>query len=167
MRASACGSPKSGTPSGWAAPSSWATRRSRLPRRQRRQCKRTIAFPRRGPSCCAPSGGNRSAGMRDRKIVLVVIAVVLIAAVGFLVYRRSTQKRQAAQRDQAQAAARVIPVVAAPVQRRDIPIYLDGLGNVTAFKTVTVRSQVDGLLEQVLFREGQPVKAGELLARID
>ena len=105
--------------------------------------------------------------MRDRRIVLVVIAVVLIAAVGFLVYRRSTQKRQAAQRDQAQAAARVIPVVAAPVQRRDIPIYLDGLGNVTAFKTVTVRSQVDGLLEQVLFREGQPVKTGELLARID
>ncbi len=106
--------------------------------------------------------------MRDRKILLVVIAVVAIAAIGFFVYRRSTQKKQAsAQRDQAQAAARVIPVVAAAVQRRDVPIYLDGLGNVTAFKTVTVRSQVDGLLQEVLFREGQPVKSGEILARID
>src|SRR5436190_1678184 len=84
--------------------------------------------------------------MRDRKILLVVVAVVVIAAVGFFVYRRSTQKKQAtAQRNQAQAAAaRAIPVVAGPVQRRDVPIYLDGLGNVTAFKTVTVRSQVDG-----------------------
>ena len=106
--------------------------------------------------------------MRDRKILLVVVAVVAIAAIGFFVYRRSTQKKQAsAQRDQAQAAARVIPVVAAAVQRRDVPIYLDGLGNVTAFKTVTVRSQVDGLLQEVLFREGQPVKSGEILARID
>jgi multidrug efflux system membrane fusion protein len=48
-----------------------------------------------------------------------------------------------------------------------VPIYLDGLGNVSAFKTVTVRSQVDGRLDQVLFREGQQVKAGELVARID
>jgi len=47
--------------------------------------------------------------MRDRKILLVVIAVVAIAAIGFFVYRRSTQKKQAsAQRDQAQAAADVI-----------------------------------------------------------
>src|SRR5438105_9124959 len=106
--------------------------------------------------------------MRDRKILLVVVAVVAIAAIGFFVYRRSTQKKQAtAQRDQAQAAARAIPVVAGAVQRRDVPIYLDGLGNVTAFKTVTVRSQVDGLLQDVLFREGQPVKSGEILARID
>src|SRR5438874_10114520 len=98
--------------------------------------------------------------MRDRKILLVVIAVVAIAGIGFFVYRRSTQKKQAtAQRDQAQAAARLIPVVAAPVQKRDVPIYLEGLGNVTAYKTATVRSQVDGLLEQVLFQEGQPVKA--------
>jgi multidrug efflux system membrane fusion protein len=58
-------------------------------------------------------------------------------------------------------------VVAAQAQKKDVPIYLDGLGNVTAFKTVTVRSQVDGRLEQVLFREGQTVRAGEQIARID
>src|SRR2546425_13309343 len=106
--------------------------------------------------------------MRSRRIVIVLVAVVAIAAVGVFVYRRTSQKRAAAQGDAAaQAAARVVPVVVANVQRRDVPIYLDGLGNVTAFKTVTIRSQVDGRLDQVLFTEGQAVKAGELLARID
>ena len=107
--------------------------------------------------------------MRERRTVLIVVAAVVIAAAGFFVYRRSSAKKQAgAQREQAaQAAARAIPVVAAPVQRRDVPIYLDGLGNVAAFYTVTVRSQVDGRLDKVLFREGQQVRKGELLAQID
>jgi len=106
--------------------------------------------------------------MRVRRIVLVVVAVVAVAAVGIFVYRRTSQKQAGAQRDQAaQAAGRAVPAVVATVQRRDVPIYLDGLGNVTAFKTVTVRCQVDGRLDQVLFKEGEPVKAGELLARID
>ena len=107
--------------------------------------------------------------MRERRTVLIAVAVVVIAAAGFFVYRRSSAKKQAgAQREQAaQAAARAIPVIVAPVQRRDVPIYLDGLGNVSAFYTVTVRSQVDGRLDQVLFREGQQVKKGDLLARID
>src|SRR5882724_6389279 len=105
--------------------------------------------------------------MRVRRIVLVLVAVVAIAAVGIFVYRRTSQKQAGAQRDQAAQAGRAVPVVVATVQRRDVPIYLDGLGNVTAFKTVTVRCQVDGRLDQVLFKEGEPVKAGELLARID
>ena len=106
--------------------------------------------------------------MRVRRIVLVLVAVVAVAAVGIFVYRRTSQKQAGAQRDQAaQAAGRAVPAVVATVQRRDVPIYLDGLGNVTAFKTVTVRCQVDGRLDQVLFKEGEPVKAGELLARID
>jgi multidrug efflux system membrane fusion protein len=62
---------------------------------------------------------------------------------------------------------RIVPVSAATVAVRDVPIYLDGLGNVIAFKTVTVRSQVDGRLERVFFKEGQAVKAGDLLAQID
>ncbi len=105
--------------------------------------------------------------MRVRRIVLVLVAVVAIAAVGIFVYRRSSQKQAGAQRDQAAQAGRPVPVVVAAVQRRDVPIYLEGLGNVTAFKTVTVRSQVDGRLDRVLFKEGEPVKVGELLARID
>jgi multidrug efflux system membrane fusion protein len=62
---------------------------------------------------------------------------------------------------------RVIPVVAATVERKDVPIFLEGLGNVTAYKTVTVHTQVDGRLDRVLFTEGQKVKRGDALAQID
>jgi membrane fusion protein, multidrug efflux system len=89
-------------------------------------------------------------------------ALVVLALAGVACGR----KDEAAQRA-AQAGDRVIPVSVAKVQQRDYPIFLDGLGSVTAYKTVTVRSQVDGRLDQVLFREGQPVKQGELLAQID
>lgn len=105
--------------------------------------------------------------MRDRRVILAIGAAVLVAALAFLVHKRTSQKQAGAAREQQAAAGRPAPVVSAAVARRDVPVYLDGLGNVTAFKSVTVRSQVDGRLDQVLFREGQPVKAGELLARID
>src|SRR5689334_529733 len=105
--------------------------------------------------------------MRDRRIILFLAGILAVAAVAFLVHRRTSQANAGAQRQQAQAANRAVPVVATAVQKRDVPIYLDGLGNVTAFKTVTVRSQVDGRLDQVLFKEGQQVRKGELLARID
>src|SRR5438105_192175 len=105
--------------------------------------------------------------MRDRRLILIAIAAVVIAAVAFFVKKRTSQKQAAAGREQQAAAGRPVPVVSAQAKRRDVPIYLDGLGSVTAFKTVTVRSQVDGRLEQVLFREGQLVKSGEMLARID
>jgi membrane fusion protein, multidrug efflux system len=62
---------------------------------------------------------------------------------------------------------RPIPVLAAEVTAKDIPIYLEGLGNVTAFQTVTVHTQVDGRLDKVLFREGQTVKRGEQIAQVD
>lgn len=60
-----------------------------------------------------------------------------------------------------------IPVVAAPVTQGVFPVVVDGLGTVTSRKVATIRSQVDGQLEKVLFQEGQIVKAGDLLAVID
>jgi multidrug efflux system membrane fusion protein len=60
-----------------------------------------------------------------------------------------------------------VPVVAGKVEQKDMPIYLDGLGTVQAFNTVTVHTRVDGQLQQVLFSEGQDVKAGDLLAVVD
>jgi len=65
------------------------------------------------------------------------------------------------------AAAPAVPVAVATVQRRDLPVYLSGLGSVTAYYTDSVKSRVDGQLMQVNFKEGQYVKAGELLALID
>jgi multidrug efflux system membrane fusion protein len=60
-----------------------------------------------------------------------------------------------------------VPVVAGKVEQKDMPIYLDGLGTVQAFNTVTVHTRVDGALVQVNFSEGQDVKTGDLLAVID
>ena len=64
-------------------------------------------------------------------------------------------------------ASQIIPVSVATVQRRDFPVYLTGLGSVTAFNTVALKSRVDGQLVQVAFREGQEVRKGDLLAVID
>ena len=61
----------------------------------------------------------------------------------------------------------IVPVVAGVVQRRDVPIYLNGIGTVQAYNTVTVRPQVSGTLTMVVFQEGQDVKKGDLLAVID
>ena len=60
-----------------------------------------------------------------------------------------------------------VPVVAGKAEQKDVPIYLDGLGTVQAFNTVTVHSRVDGALVQVNFSEGQDVKTGDLLVVVD
>ena len=60
-----------------------------------------------------------------------------------------------------------VPVVVAAAQHGDLPVYFNGLGTVTAFNTVTVRSRVDGQLINVAFKEGQYVHEGDLLAQID
>jgi membrane fusion protein, multidrug efflux system len=60
-----------------------------------------------------------------------------------------------------------IPVTTATASKRDLPIYLTGLGSVQASFTVGIRPQVDGKLEAVLFTEGQQVKKGDVLAKID
>jgi multidrug efflux system membrane fusion protein len=65
------------------------------------------------------------------------------------------------------AGSLVVPVVVATAQRGDLPVYFSGLGTVTAFNTVTIRSRVDGQLISVAFKEGQFVHEGDLLAQID
>lgn len=60
-----------------------------------------------------------------------------------------------------------VPVAVATASRADLPLRLDALGSVVAFNTVTVRPRVDGQLMRVLFREGEFVKQGALLAEID
>jgi membrane fusion protein, multidrug efflux system len=65
------------------------------------------------------------------------------------------------------AAASPVPVVAAQVQQQDAPIVLSGIGTVEALNTASIQSQVTGVLEEVDFTEGQTVKKGDVLAKID
>lgn len=65
------------------------------------------------------------------------------------------------------AAGRATPVLAAPAKKGDVGVYLAGLGSVVPIASVSVKSRIDGQLMNVLFREGQIVRAGDLLAEID
>jgi len=97
----------------------------------------------------------------------LLLALILAAGAGYFVYMRQPDGAQPAEKKGRDGAARVMPVVAQPAKKSDVNVYLTGLGTVTPLKTVTVRSRVDGQLMRVLFREGQLVREGELLAEID
>ena len=60
-----------------------------------------------------------------------------------------------------------VPVLTARVTRADVPVTLDGVGTVQSLNSVVVRAQVEGRLNEILFRDGQDVKKGDVLARID
>ncbi len=105
------------------------------------------------------------------------ILIVGVIAVGVWYFRSARSSSQAADSAAPGAAAKgrggagaggfVVPVIVATAQRGDLPVYFNGLGTVTAFNTVTVRSRVDGQLISVAFKEGQFVHEGDLLAQID
>ena len=65
------------------------------------------------------------------------------------------------------AAPPAVPVVVSEAGRRDVPIYYDALGTVQALNTVAIRAQVNGQIVSVDFRQGQDVRKGDVLARID
>jgi multidrug efflux system membrane fusion protein len=65
------------------------------------------------------------------------------------------------------AARPAVPVVVADVQRRDIPIQISGIGNVEAYQMVQIKSQVNGQIQNIFFKEGQDVHKGQLLVQLD
>jgi membrane fusion protein, multidrug efflux system len=96
-----------------------------------------------------------------------LVIVVAIAVAGYFLSARVIHGQSsvsASARGQKPAA---IPVVATAATAGDLGVYLTGLGTVTPLNTVTVRSRVDGELIDVAFREGQIVRKGDLLARVD
>jgi len=101
--------------------------------------------------------------MRLRSI-LFAMAVVAAGGAG-AVY--ALQSRTDPARAERPAARPAVPVSVAPVARRDLPIYLTGLGTVQAQYTVGIHSQVDGKIVDVLFTEGQHVNKGDVLVKID
>src|SRR4051812_6528200 len=100
-----------------------------------------------------------------RRALQIGIAVGMIAVV--LLWLHSRSEPQARAQPSQGSGARVVPVQLARAERKDLPIWLDGLGTVAAVQQVTVRAQVDGRLDRVLFDEGQLVKRGDVLAQID
>jgi multidrug efflux system membrane fusion protein len=91
------------------------------------------------------------------------LGIVALAAAAFAVIHW----RSADQPALAPAAASPVPVVTAQVQQHNEPIVLSGLGTVEALNTASIQSQVTGVLEEVDFTEGQTVKRGDILAKID
>jgi membrane fusion protein, multidrug efflux system len=107
---------------------------------------------------------------RDRRwlrIIVIVVVVVIVAAAAWFWFGRGAQDATKAGGSKGDASARPIPVVAAVARKGNINVYIDALGTVTPRNTVIVHARVDGQLMTVAFREGQDVKAGDLLAQID
>lgn len=105
-----------------------------------------------------------------RKIFTWLWVIILggLAYGGYRYYQSQQQKQQAATAAQAaRAANRPVSVVVSQVTSGDLPIYLRGLGSVTPFNSVSVKSRVDGQLIAIHFTEGQFVKKDDLLAEID
>ena len=95
----------------------------------------------------------------------LLLGGLALAALLIFLWRSGAQKS-------ADAAARITPAAiavdtAAVNHYSDVPIYLQGLGTVQAFYTVTVTARVDGELQKIAFTEGQNVHKGDLLAQID
>jgi membrane fusion protein, multidrug efflux system len=127
--------------------------------------------PKRSSANDAPRSGSTG----SRAWVWLVVAVLAIA--GFWYYRSWHSKASKNPAASAPGQPRSggpsgkadfsVPVVVATTSKGDLPVYLNGLGTVTPLNTVTIRSRVDGQLVNVGFKEGQFVKAGDLLAEID
>lgn len=100
----------------------------------------------------------------------IVILLILVVA-GVFIWRiataREEKEKQAAAHASMMALYQKVPVEAITVEQKDVPVYLDGLGTVTAYYTVTVNSRVSGQIMKVNFKEGQNVRKGDLLIVID
>ncbi len=108
--------------------------------------------------------GPNGQARRDRGVV-VIVGCIAAAAIAGSIYWYLSQGPDPAHASR--AARNAVPVTVATASRQDVPIYLTGLGTVQALFTVAIHSQVDGKLQEVFFKEGQRVKKGELLAKID
>jgi len=96
--------------------------------------------------------------MKQRRIIIAVAALAAVVLAWLWLRPQATT---------AGNAPAPVAVDVATVQQADVPVYLEGLGTVQAFYTVTVSARVDGQVEKIGFTEGQDVKTGALLAQID
>jgi multidrug efflux system membrane fusion protein len=114
-----------------------------------------------------------------RRALRSIVWLAVLGLIGWAAYTygpfQSSQQQQAKQGQQGRPGFRrgggnvndTVPILADAARLADVPVYLDGVGTAKALNTVTVRSQVDGKLMKIMFTEGQEVKAGDIVAKID
>jgi len=112
-----------------------------------------------------PDSKPKSGGL---KWLLIIGGIIVLAALIWYARHRAAAASDASSGGGGRSGGNFpVPVVTGKVMQKDVPIYLDGLGTVQAFNTVTVHTRVDGELVKVAFTEGQDVKTGDVLAQID
>jgi len=111
----------------------------------------------------AGEGVVRTSSRLRGRMVSIGLVLLIAGGIGYVVWA-AFQKKQSDARTRPDIA---VPVLAATPKVQDVPVYLDGVGTVRALNNVTVRAQVDGKLMSINFKEGQDVKAGDVIAEID
>jgi multidrug efflux system membrane fusion protein len=107
--------------------------------------------------------------MKKSRTIRWIVVILIVAGAGYFGWSRFESHEAAVRAAEAQKNRQppAVPVTISPVEKADFPVYLTGLGTVQAFNTVQVRTRVDGQIDKIAFKEGQQVKAGDLLAEID
>ena len=123
-------------------------------------------MPERKRSRGKPVEAHRSGAVAHRRRNVLVAAGIAVLALGAAVYWYAAQGPDPA-RAARPAARAAVPVSVAVATRQDLPIYLTGIGAVQASFTVRIHPQIDGKLQEVMFTEGQRVRKGDVLAKID
>lgn len=116
------------------------------------------------PDSGPPAQHNQIHARRKRLLIAAALALVALIGALALIKHNSTVNAETKRRSE---ASRAIPIRATAATSGSVDLTVDALGTVTALNTVTVRSRIDGPLIDVPFHEGQLVKSGDLLARID
>lgn len=128
------------------------------------------------PALPPPAGLEPEEPKKDRRWLAWLVWLLILGGAGGAVWYYWPELSQKFSGQPAQQgpggprgrfAGGAVPVTVAPAARKDLPVLLDALGTVQALNTITVRSQVDGILIEVAFTEGQEVRRGDVLARID
>jgi multidrug efflux system membrane fusion protein len=99
-------------------------------------------------------------------LIWVILLALVLGGIWFYTHRPASTAA-GGPGGKSRGAGGPVPVVEGTVVKKDVPIYLEGIGTIQALNTVTVHTRVDGQLEKVAFEEGQDVKAGDVLAIID
>jgi multidrug efflux system membrane fusion protein len=122
------------------------------------------------PESHLPAIGESHPPSGRKTAIRIIVYLVVVLALGLIVWRIYRNQKLAAANTASQAAAlqsRPVPVQVTPVVQKPMPIFLMALGTVTPYMSVTVKARVSGQLEPVKFTEGQEVRQGQTIMIID